>query len=83
MKVFFATTTKLTKIGGLQECLIWAHARIQAKEAKIVKIFRARPDNINARIIGEVTKDGHFATNGGRQVPLSLLKKALKNGKKA
>ncbi|NCC61989.1 MAG: hypothetical protein EOM12_13860 [Verrucomicrobiae bacterium] len=80
MHVYFATSSKLARMGSFTDCLSWANERLAAREAKIVKIFQARPNEKNAPIIGEVTKEGYFRTPGGRSVYLAQLKKALKDG---
>ncbi|NCC61230.1 MAG: hypothetical protein EOM12_09860 [Verrucomicrobiae bacterium] len=80
MHVYYATASKLAKRGSFADCLSWANERLAAKQARIVKIFHARPLEPRARIIGEVTDEGYFRTPGGRSVHLSLLKKAVGNG---
>ena len=77
VKVFFAATSKLAKIGGFRECLDWAEDRVANKEAKIVKILKARPEDVNAKIVGEVTSGGFSDTPGGRAIDLKRLQKHL------
>jgi len=55
----------------------WAVAQIQTDGKIIVKIFKARPQEKQARVIIEVTSDGWRGISQGRQFPISNLKKAV------
>ena len=81
MRTFFAAIGNIAFMGGLPECIAWAEVQIENRKARIVKILKARPNQKDARIIFEVTKDGTHATSNGRTISLSLLKRALKDGK--
>jgi hypothetical protein len=82
MKTFFAVSSKLVIIGGLMDCKRWADSLIQNHKAKIVKIFVARPDEKQARIVFEITKEGMREVSTGRTIPITDLKRKLNNGKK-
>ena len=72
MHKFFASTARLAFMGSMKQCLLWADMRIQNKQAKIVKIYKARPESKDALIIGEVTIEGHFAVKDAPPVNLFL-----------
>lgn len=82
MHVFFAVSGSLAKCGALGELCAWAEKRIAARQAKIIKILKARPGEPTARVVLEITEDGITGTPNGRQIALSRLKKALKNEQK-
>jgi len=52
------------------------------QKAKLVKIFKLRPDSDHGKIIFEISKEGARATPNGRIVKMSLLRRAYKNDKK-
>ena len=81
MHTFYAIISKEACIGSLPECIRWANDRIENKQARIVKIAKARPEDQNCQIIYEVDRAGVRACHSGRVINLCLLKKAVKHGK--
>jgi hypothetical protein len=75
MRVYFAISTKLVRMGSFNQCVKWAHSLIEEEKAKIVKIAKARPDEKEARIVCEVSKDGMRIIPSRRYVNLKLLKR--------
>lgn len=80
MRVYFAALSKTAFVGSLPQCINWANEQIDSRKARTVKILKARPNELKARIIFEVTKDGTRATRNGRVINLALLKSVSKHG---
>lgn len=80
MIVFFAATSKHAYQDSLRGCLNWADSQIEQKKARIVKIFKARPEDNHVPIIGEVTEEGFKNSTRARGVNLKLLKRLEKSG---
>ena len=80
MHTYFAISSKLIKTGGLNECFQWSQNLIGNKKAKLIKIAKARPNEKQAKIVFEVSKESVTATPNGRYVSLVLLKREEKDG---
>lgn len=81
MIVFFASTSKILKMGSFQQCLDFAEVFTNNKPREVVKIFKGRAGEINAALVGEVTKDGYRTTPRGRCIKLRILTNRAKHGK--
>lgn len=76
MFCFFAASSGTSYSGSLQECLFWGKAKIEAKSAKVIKIFKARPGEPKAIIVFELTSEGIFPVISRRWIELKRLKRA-------
>ena len=81
MFTFAAVSSKRAKIGSMSECVDWGLKMVQDRNAKIVKIVKARPEDKRGRVIFEITTEGLFRTPYGRLIDLKLVRRAEKDGK--
>ncbi|MEZ5919210.1 MAG: hypothetical protein R3D66_04690 [Alphaproteobacteria bacterium] len=79
MHLYFALSGNIAKTGRLGDLYQWSSSRISSGKAKIIKIVKARPGEVKARIVLEVTAEGVTQTPGGRVVNLYTIKKALRH----
>ncbi len=83
MHTYFAQASNAVVMGSFRDCVRWGIRRLDNKQASIVKIIKARPQDTYGQIIFEITRDdGLVSTPNGRQIRLSTLKRAEKYGKK-
>ena len=76
MHTYFAVSSKKVFNGSFIQCVKWSNNLLLSQQAKIIKIFKARPNEKNCKIVFEVSRDkGLVPTPHGRTVPASLLKK--------
>ena len=78
MYVLFAKSGNEIVTGSRLFCCHWAKAQIESDQSLVVKIFKARPSDKDARIICEVTYEGFQPIVDGTPCSLHYLKKRAK-----
>lgn len=79
MHLYAAIASRQVKLGSLYQCVEWGAELINHSKAKIIKIAKVRPEDKDAPIIMEQTKNVIFWVANGRKINTRMLKVASKN----
>lgn len=66
MHAYLAESGTLQYRGSLGASLAWAATCVASNRSRIIKVFRARPDEKHMRIVAEITATGVRFIEGGR-----------------
>lgn len=83
MKVYFAMGERQVTSGSLSHCINWGKELSKVlPHNSIIKIFKAKPNENSAKIVCEIVGQSFVHVNNGRTLPVKLLMRIERDGKK-